>query len=740
MKVHVSKYLRPIRFGLLQDVISVDGLLEAVRLNSFLWGGALNPIIPAGERPPDRWSRDIFGHPRDADQLVNLCIDRFAPDSLVVMPGSRTTVRLPARAVFDYSELSSQQILDRPANYVLNRFGISTVEVLDQYLAREMHYEQRHPIKFVQPTLGEECPLFEAVVFGALPDESDYLRLIETFGLTVERPSISLDDYLTYLHPRYAFIRRISGYGVWQYHVPPSFFILDPASPEDLADLLMLRAFGKNVVPIPKQSIGNQTFTALLREIVGGGAPEIRIPESISDIEIEHLIPQIGIEATFIRHRNGDSLEPELVKDEQPYHSQRSTVSLEAGRAAVHLIEPFDGGILTYPGRQFANDVEVSAFDAKRLPADVFPADLQTIWAPDMYYHLTNGRISKNSVTFYSHLDNEVDFPLPDATAIVRDFYRTKGCEAKPSDEGLRAAQALSVIGGLGEAWMLVTHSLDMLLTAEEAFGVDGVMSAREFHHACVRRERDEPDQRIRQTRANGHARRLLRIGVMGLGVSIQCDTCRRSPWFSMETLSPRLRCGYCHAEIRLLEKPDKLSNAWAYKLQAPFADRDVRSNLLGIFGAAGFFNEVRGSDKTICLGLDISRTDETSEVDLTILAEGRHGRFPSFDVVMVEAKGLYQFDEDDIFSFERIRTVLPRATYAFTTLRTGLEEHEKRLLQEFSERNSSNGYAPHNVVIVTRNEMMADMMLIPADDYWSNVRYGDLGSLGAATRTRYLA
>jgi hypothetical protein len=51
----VTITLRPLRLAFLVDPSDKSGVLEAIQLNTFLWGGMFNPIVPVYRRTPKAW-------------------------------------------------------------------------------------------------------------------------------------------------------------------------------------------------------------------------------------------------------------------------------------------------------------------------------------------------------------------------------------------------------------------------------------------------------------------------------------------------------------------------------------------------------------------------------------------------------------------------------------------------------------------------------------------------------------
>jgi hypothetical protein len=81
-----SLQLRPLKLAFMVDPRDRKGILEAVQINTFLWGGTFNPIIPAFRRIPSRWAdRESL----TSNKLIEGYLDAFDPD-YVVKVGKRT--------------------------------------------------------------------------------------------------------------------------------------------------------------------------------------------------------------------------------------------------------------------------------------------------------------------------------------------------------------------------------------------------------------------------------------------------------------------------------------------------------------------------------------------------------------------------------------------------------------------------------------------------------------------------
>src|SRR2546425_9356820 len=79
--VRVTRRLRPLRIGFLIRPGDRDALLRSIELNTCLWGGMFNPVIPVFRRAPRGWSGSL--RPRSAADIVNGYLEAFDPDILV---------------------------------------------------------------------------------------------------------------------------------------------------------------------------------------------------------------------------------------------------------------------------------------------------------------------------------------------------------------------------------------------------------------------------------------------------------------------------------------------------------------------------------------------------------------------------------------------------------------------------------------------------------------------------------
>jgi hypothetical protein len=81
----VNVKLRPIRIAFLVDPKDKKAVLEAIEINSFLWGGAFNPIIPVTRQIPAVWKKadESITLKNTARTIASGYVDAYDPDYFV---------------------------------------------------------------------------------------------------------------------------------------------------------------------------------------------------------------------------------------------------------------------------------------------------------------------------------------------------------------------------------------------------------------------------------------------------------------------------------------------------------------------------------------------------------------------------------------------------------------------------------------------------------------------------------
>src|SRR5229473_3143571 len=208
--VGVSRRLRPLRFGFLVRPGDYQSLLNAIQLNTCLWGGRFNPIIPVFRRLPPGWSDDLFErHPEISKQLtasakrrvkrfrtharefVRGYIDAFEPDYLVEM-----TAGLSKEITFDSSLiLKPEDIIPLGGPYGSDlRVGLSVLSLYQNLYDREFRFVQKQPPRVVAVRAKKaSMSLFTAACFGSFPSTGQLAKFAEAYKAAFSPEELEID-------------------------------------------------------------------------------------------------------------------------------------------------------------------------------------------------------------------------------------------------------------------------------------------------------------------------------------------------------------------------------------------------------------------------------------------------------------------------------------------------------------------------------------------------------------------
>ena len=116
--IRVDIRLRPIRFGFLVRPDDEEKVSEIFCINTCLWGGRFNPIIPFFDCVPSWWEKHCY-HFENPKQIINGYLDFFEPDFLVeAQEGLANDVAFDRRRV-----LQLTSVLDEPIIGTLPEYG-----------------------------------------------------------------------------------------------------------------------------------------------------------------------------------------------------------------------------------------------------------------------------------------------------------------------------------------------------------------------------------------------------------------------------------------------------------------------------------------------------------------------------------------------------------------------------------------------------------------------------------------
>ena len=499
----VNVRLRPIKLAFLVNPNDKDSLLKAIEINTFLWGGIYNPIIPTYEQLPSNWE-DLPSKDLTPQSVVLGYLDNFDPDYVVPMGEcSNYSFDIGNRRKIDDVE----EILEPVKEYGTPKYGIGLFEVLNYFKKRELKFQRRDPLDICVPCFGTRFHLFLASVFGIFSPEIDTI-FWESFAeaLEAKRIDCSHSNYSDFFNTRKLLLGHITHYdlkairGRWSYE--QCIFLLDAANCLDIMDYWNLRAIGWEVIPIHKQFAQyDNTKQRALDFIEANHVPHDSNPEIYHDTAIlkSRFISedeQVNfIDALDVPMPDEPSKRPKVVIhrmypriwDEWARHYDRvECCNLEA-RTAEHDISPDQDTIrfktldpecirrfTGHSEAQFANEIDLRLYDDIELLAEVIPEGGRELTRVIGGFGLLDWRLSRNGLVYLSrHKESRVSLSLPLAEAIVVKWLESQGWAIELSSAGRVAKQMIRQLGGKSGAGLLAQEGLIRLFRKMNSGGVD---------------------------------------------------------------------------------------------------------------------------------------------------------------------------------------------------------------------------------------------------------------------------
>ncbi|MDE0042081.1 MAG: hypothetical protein OXT74_08595, partial [Candidatus Poribacteria bacterium] len=250
----VNVRLRPIKLAFLVNPNDKASLLKAIEINTFLWGGMYNPIIPTYRRIPRKWGDRFLKNPNAQEALLGY-LDNFDPDYVVPMGEcSRYTFDVGHRRTIDDIE----EILEPVKEDGTPKYGIGLFEVLNYFIHEELKFQRREPLDICVPRFGTQYRTFLGSVFGVLPEDIDAIFWGNfASALGANGTDCAGLNYAGLLNPQKLFLRRMTELYLEPLHRQwgwkQSIFFLDATKSLDVMDYWNLRAIGWDVIPVPKQ-------------------------------------------------------------------------------------------------------------------------------------------------------------------------------------------------------------------------------------------------------------------------------------------------------------------------------------------------------------------------------------------------------------------------------------------------------------------------------------------------------
>ena len=738
----ISIKLRPIKLAFLVDMKDTNAVLEAIKINTFLWGGRFNPIIPVFSRTSKIWQKRTFGN-KSAKDIIAGYVNAYDPDFIVQMCNCPYLNLIAG----DRQTISVDKIVADAKHNRFPHYGIGLFEILDYFIHEELRFIRREPINIFIPRFKKPYSLFLASVFGELPDDLDKVfwnRYSKQIGANKVKCDIS--NYSNCWKNNRFYFSGLSSLYINKVKPHSWFgdsyiFYLDATKTSDIIDYWNLRALGWNVIPVPKQAFKKETIKKFVRNFIEKNFYPYKYSSNIyhnttiiksyytTSEEMEQFVNSLGIVPpsksnqlkVAFQHwypriwdewaREKDNAECcDLESDSTEYEPTGKQGSFRLKTLTPKFINRSSFGKAC-----FANEIIIHSYGDKVPIAEVFPqGGRELAGAFGFMLSPSEHRFSKKGLVYLSPYPNlSVSLIKPEAEDIFLAWLENRGWQAELSPAGRIAKQMLKQLGGICGINILANENLVELLGEMQG---EKIKKHSEFNRRIskfIKPEWGDIDKGKLQEFTKNRIQKLVNVGVIQVGMELQCPICHQRSWYSIKEVDYSLKCPKCLAQFHFpSHSPKKIQ--WSYRTVGPFSSSNQAYGAYSVLLTLRFFTQLlHGAITPITSFVLIKDKKEIGEVDLGLFF--RELRFLSgkIEVIFAECKTYNRFTRKDIKRMRVIANKFPGAVMVFATLRDSFTKSEKKYLCDFVSKYREYWEAnrPYNpVLILTGTELFSDL------------------------------
>ena len=700
--ISVSVRLRPIRFAFLVRPNDKRRTVEIFRINTCLWGGKFNPIIPFFKRLPPWWERKGFRF-ENAKQIINGYLDFFEPDFIV-----EAEKGLSEGLGFDPERvLQLTDILERDGERDWDRYGLSVYDLYGDLYKKEFQFERRHKHNIIHVEAKNRAFVnFVACNFGAFPVqqnlkyfERDYKDIFDPSHKTLNASILSKlykSGYTSALRIGHAKLKVD-----YHKHLDPTLFIMDAYESKDLIDFWNLRAIHRNIIAIPVQWI-EELSTFCKKFILENHRPLPGNPHGVmihSTSMFSRSIPENDIEDIHkkylrVNKKGANMIQPWyphiwrptpeiMVRTTRPTlvsKEKRIDIPIDLDKPEIRFDPLFPEFAKDYGNRcRWANVVRLKDWSYKDQVATVFPCNYKNPSFPK--FRLGREHLlptSEGLVIFPEYKNISERWDMIDGTTALNTWFKDNKISAVLSDAGRATQQIIQTIGGFWGVRSIAHEGVIRLLDKMSRKPV-----TRSAHHAEFKnRIHNAVNKDIWRTR---DFETLVERKAVELGLELKCTKCESWSWYSVKQLDYSLVCDLClkQFDFPITNPGHSKHSRWAYRVIGPFALPGYARGGYSAALAIRFFADVIGrmdrSEVTWSSGQELKLPcGKKSEADFILWYQRKQmfGTDYPTEIVFGEAKsfGKDAFKEDDVNKMKLLADSFPGAVLVFATMKEASE------------------------------------------------------------------
>lgn len=699
--ISVNVRLRPVRFAFMVRPEDKANLLKIFHINTCLWGGLYNPIIPFLKRVPIWWERDGYKFD-NAKQIVNGYLDYFEPDFVVeAKKGIASGFGIDPKRILQLGD-----ILPRAGQREEKGHGQTVLDLYRKLYREEFQFVRRDKHKIIDVTaVTPGFDGFAACLFGGFPKQLNLKYFGTAFKDVFDPEQVKLDA---------AALKKLNISGFYSAlrmghddvevdyndHSEPTLFILNAEESKDLLDFWNFRAVHRNVVAIPVQWLPELSdfckhfITKNYRPLPGNPNGVMIHPISMfsrsinpKDIETLHqkylLVDKQGANAIQTWYPPIWRQAPEImIRRTRPTltaASQKFDVPVDLEKPSIRFESLYPNFAARYGGdNRWANVISLEDWSYKNRIATVFPSDFRIQAVPR--FGLDELLLSTNEglVNFPHFKDVPHYWELIEGKESIELWLKGDKISCRLSESGRATQQIIQTLGGFFGVKSLSHKGIIELLDGMARSSVTRSAHQKEFENKV-------------NTAINGDFWRgkvletLVERKAVELGHELKCSKCGSWGWYALNQLNAEMHCNLCLRSFNfpLTNPTDSKRAKWAYRVIGPFALPKYADGGYSSALSIRFFSDVIGrmgkAEITWSPGQELTFPNgEKVEADFILWYQRKHffGTDHRTQIVFGETKsfGKDAFKNEDVERMKLLAVKYPGSILVFATMKEACE------------------------------------------------------------------
>ncbi len=698
-EIKLNIKLRPIRFVFLVKPNDKKNILKIFQINTLLWGGKFNPIIPFFKTVPKWWSAHYKSH--NAKQILNNYLDFFEPDFIV-----EAEKGLADDITFDKKRILQLDNLLKNDEYGGNQYGLNVNDLYIHLYEKKYQFERRHKLSIVNIKAKEKyLQSFISCMFGSFIDEEEFSYFEKNYIDIFEPNEIKLNvKSLTEIYKTQYFAPLDIGRAKIdiQYHesLPnPRLFILDIKESKDLIDFWNLRIIYREVVPIPKQWI--EQLSSFCKEFIiknYRSHPMYKdntymlnsttmFSRSISKDEANKIYNDY-IKVDMQGANSVHFWYPDIKLEQSDWVAglKRPILKYDETKKEINLLDDENKQIYfetlspdfatKYDNKiRWANVINIEDWSFKNQIATNFPTNYRNPLFPKFGFNREFLLPTSEGLTIFpEYINSSHRWNLENGTKTINQWLDKHGIKATVSDAGKATQQIIDTIGGVAQVFSLTNKNIIEQLNKMANTPLTRSFQIQKFEQEINRGIEKSPWSHTR-------SEILVSQKVVELGLELKCTKCDSWNWYTLDSLDYILTCNRCLKTFDFpITRPTKSDfSRWAYRVIGAFALPNYARGGYSASLAIHFFVRNIGGHRDLDItwsgGQELTlKSGEKAEADFILWTQKKEilGLNKPADIVFGEAKSFAKdaFKDSDVQKMKLLAETFPKSILVFATMK----------------------------------------------------------------------